>query len=61
MGNYQNIVQNKEITYLITAAEGFCRRVFTKSNGWKSTVENVPENDPAKKALRIGYCKKNKK
>lgn len=45
-------------THLNNAVEGFCNLVFSKSKGWKSTVENVPENDPAKKALRIGYCEK---
>lgn len=41
----------------MTVVDGFCNLVFSRSSGWKSTVEKVPENDPAKKALRTGYCK----
>lgn len=42
----------------MTAVVGFCKRVLTKSRGWKRIVEKVPENDPAKKALRMGCWKK---
>lgn len=42
------------------AVVGFCRRVLTKSRGWNKIVEKVPENDPAKKALRMGCCNKEK-
>lgn len=40
---------------------GFCSLVFTKSRGWNSIVLKVPENDPARKALKTGwYCQQSK-
>ena len=32
-----------------------CNLVLTKSSGWKRTVLQVPESEPAKKALRTGF------
>lgn len=31
-----------------------CRRVFTRSSGWKSSVEQVPLKEPHMKALMAG-------
>lgn len=29
--------------------------VLIRSNGWNKIVENVPDNDPARKDFKIGY------
>lgn len=33
-----------------------CSRVFTRSRGWKSSVEHVPLREPHMKALRAGWA-----
>lgn len=51
------------LTYLMKAAVvvGFWRRVFTRSSGWKRTVEHDPEIAPARNDLKTGYCNTNER